>query len=189
MQSKGAMMKHQVAVIPVLVALLAFPSLAQERGRTDGPEGSEIGKGGYESSFGGKWSLALDFGASVRTSAPLSGVPLGLPLYFGATATFWLTDWVQLDAHGAYAFDSGRVLALVGPRFRTPTWPVSGSLGLRPGIITEPNVGLRFGLSPVASVDLILARHVLVGLQGSVDLPIAGGSPGLRLGLNAGWRF
>ena len=24
---------------------------AQEKGRTDGPEGSEIGKGGYESSF------------------------------------------------------------------------------------------------------------------------------------------
>ncbi len=180
-------MRHSFLVSVLLLGSVS--AFAQERGRTDGPEGSEVGRGGYSSSFGGKFSLALDFGASVKVTSTYHGVPFGSPLYFGGTGSFWLTDWFQLDAFGGYTFDSGRGLALIGPRIRTPTWPISGALGLRAGIITEPGVGLRFALSPVASVDVILGRHFLLGLQGSIDVPIAGAGAGLRIGLNAGWRF
>ena len=74
---------------------------------------------------------------------------------------------------------------------RTTTWPVAASLGLRAGAIYDstPGVGLRFGLSPVATFELILAKHLLVGLQGSFDIPLAGNGSSLRIGLNVGWRF
>lgn len=171
----------------LLVVLLALPVAAQEGGRTDGPEGAEIGKGGYTSaSEVSAFSLALNWGASVNL-APLNGV--GAPLYLGATASYWVTDWFAAELHGAYAFNTSRVFSYLGPRFRTPTYPVSGGIGLRAGAIFDPFQGVRFGLSPVASVDLILQRHFLASLEACFDIPIAGNGTTTRIGLTLGWRF
>lgn len=178
----------------LITALLAACAAgAQEGGRTDGPEGSEVGKGGYPRPSGSsRLSLMIDWGAAlpVGTVQPLGGLgPQGAPLYLGGTFSFWMYDWFLLDAHGSYAFNAGRVNALIGPRFRTATWPVAASLGLRAGAIYDPSTGLRFGLSPVATVELILMKHLLLGLQGSFDIPLAGNGSLLRIGLNVGWRF
>lgn len=170
------------------VLFSALAASAQEGGRTDDKEGSEVGKGGYDKPLSGKFSLAFDWGASIATRAPLSGVS-GAPLYLGGTFSFWMADWFLLDAHGSYSFDRQRTAILVGPRFRTWTWPISGSLGLRSGMIYEPNIGLRFGLSPIASLDMIFARHFIAGLEGCVDVPIEGTGASVRVGLNLGWRF
>ncbi len=181
----------QLLYIALLVT--AAPALAQEGGRTDGAEGSEQGKGGYDKPSGSsRFSLTLNWGASIPVGlpAPLGGLGFtGAPLYLGGTASLWMYDWFLLDAHGSYAFNTGRVNILVGPRFRTATWPVSASLGLRAGAILDPQVGLRFGLSPVAAVELIFIKHLLLGLEGSFDLPLAGNGSALRIGLNVGWRF
>jgi hypothetical protein len=165
---------------------LALCASAQEGGRTDGPEGSEVGKGGFDRPLIGKFSLALDWGASFNT-APLSGN--AAPLYLGGTVSFWSTDWFLLDAHGSYAFNTGRTAVLVGPRFRTWTWPIAASLGLRAGVINDPYVGVRFGLSPIAALDMVFARHFIAGLEGCVDVPVAGNGSTVRVGLNVGWRF
>lgn len=171
----------------------AFAAAAQEGGRTDGAEGSEQGKGGYERPSGsGRLSLVLNWGASaaVGVNPPLSGNTFtGPPLYLGGTASLWMYEWFLFEAHGSYAFNSGRTNVLLGPRFRTNTWPVSGSLGLRAGAILDPQAGLRFGLSPVASVEMIFFKHLLLALEGSWDIPIAGNGSGVRVGLNLGWRF
>lgn len=183
-------MKRFLVVAALFTALGAA---AQEGGRTDGAEGSEVGKGGYPRPSGSsRLSLMLDWGASIPVGivAPLGGVgPTGAPLYLGGTFSFWMYDWFLLDAHGSYAFNTGRVNVLLGPRFRTATWPVAASLGLRAGAIYAPSVGLRFGLSPVATLELILVKHLLFGLEGSFDLPLAGDGSALRIGLNVGWRF
>lgn len=181
--------------LTLAVLFTALGAAAQEGGRTDGAEGSEVGKGGYPRASGSsRISLVLDWGANlpVGGTPPLSGLgPSGPPLYLGGTVSFWMYDWFLLDGHGSYAFNTGKVNALIGPRFRTATWPVAASLGLRAGAIYDPapGVGLRFGLSPVATFELILAKHLLVGLQGSFDLPLAGNGSSLRIGLNVGWRF
>ena len=175
------------------VLFTALAAVAQEGGRTDGAEGSEQGKGGYEKPSGnGKFSIALNWGASIPVglNAPLGGNGFtGAPLYLGGTVSLWMFDWFLLDAHGSYAFNTGRTNILIGPRFRTNTWPVSASLGIRAGAIIDPQVGLRFGLSPVATVDMIFIKHVLLGLEASFDVPVAGNGASLRVGLNLGWRF
>ncbi|MBX7098366.1 MAG: hypothetical protein K1X89_11685 [Myxococcaceae bacterium] len=174
------------SLLAVAAVLLSATAFAQDRGRTDGPENSEWGKGGYDKPLSGSFSLAFDFGGAINNT-PLGGS--GAPLYMGGTASYWMTDWFLMDLHGSYAFNSQRFHGLLGPRFRTATWPVSGSLGLRAGIITDPLAGVRFGLSPIAAVDMMFNRHLIAGLEGAIDIPIAGNGVTYRIGLNIGWRF
>ncbi len=179
--------------LTLAVLFTAFSAFAQEGGRTDGAEGSEQGKGGYEKVSGSsRFSLRVDWGAAIPigTAPPLSGSSVnGAPLYLGGTATLWLFDWFLLDAQGSHSFDRGRTNIFIGPRFRTTTWPVAASVGLRAGAIIDPSFGLRFGLSPVVGVEMIFLKHLLLGLEGSVDIPIGSSSSSLRIGLNIGWRF
>jgi hypothetical protein len=177
----------------VAVLFTALAAAAQEGGRTDGAEGSEQGRGGYQKPSGsGRFSIALNWGASIPVGVqpPLGGNGVtGAPMYLGGTASLWMYDWFLLDAHGSYAFNTGRTHILVGPRFRTSTWPVAASLGLRAGAILDPQIGLRFGLSPIGTLEMIFLKHLLVGLEGSFDIPLAGNGSALRVGLNLGWRF
>ena len=177
-----------VALAAAIVAPLS--ANAQERGRTDGPEGSEYGKGGYDDPGGGSFSLEFNWGAAVLDREPLGGAPEGPPLFVGGTLSFWGDDWFQLDVSGAYLFDGGRVDVLVGPRFRTYGWPVSLSLGLKAGAMYIPEVGTRFGVAPQVGVDLVMANdHVLAGLAYAPDVPIGGGGVAHKLFMNIGYRF
>ena len=167
-----------------LASLLLLPALAQaqQRGRTDGPEGSEIGKGGYRSPGEGPLSLALTWGAS------LPGDP-GPPLFVGLTGTLWLDEWFVFDVAPAYLANSQRFNLLAGPRFRTFGYPVSGSLGLHAGGIVTPEVGLRFGLSPNIGVEALVDRY-LMGLHYALDLPLGGDAAvNHRVFMNVGYRF
>ncbi len=170
--------------------LLPALALAQETGAsTQGPEGSEYGKGGYVSAGGGRnFSLELAWGASFQDQAPLGGT-LGVPLFAGLTASFWASDWFLLDLSTAYLANNGRFQVLVGPRFRTPIYPVSFSAGLQAGPIIAPAVGLRFGLSPNVRGDLILGDRFLLGLGYALDLALGGDGTAHRLFMTLGYRF
>jgi hypothetical protein len=170
----------------LMVAVLAGPAaaLAQERGRTDGPEGSEYGKGGYSRAGGGNFSLGLDWGAALE-----GGPASGPPLFVGVTAGYWGDEWFVLEASGAYLLNSERVNLLVGPRFRTAFWPVSFSVGLKAGAITSPAQGLRFGLSPELGFDTVVGDHVLLGLGYALDLPLGGLGAAHRIFMKIGYRF
>lgn len=178
-----------------LAFLSSSAAFAQAAGRTDGPEGSEVGTGGYQGGSSGRFSIALDFGGDIWLG-PALGRPfsrLGVPLYLGGTASLWMTDWFLVDLYSGYSFASGTVPVLVGPRFRSATWPVSISGGLRVGPVFNFDPvqfsRVHFALSPIVSLDMTFARHFIMGLQGSVDIPIAGQAPDIRIGLNVGYRF
>ncbi|HYO51999.1 hypothetical protein [Archangium sp.] len=166
---------------------------AQARGRTDGPEGSEYGKGGYSRTSDSRFSLELNWGAAF--AADVSTVqPGSVPLFFGATASLWGADWFQFDVSGAYVLQNGQVNLLAGPRFRTYGFPVSFNAGLKAGGFIVPDVGFRFGLSPQVGVDLLMAsERVLLGLGYALDIPLVGTGDfrGLtnRLFMNVGYRF
>ena len=115
------MVKRQARVwgAVALLAVIPLSASAQERGRTDGPEGSEYGKGGYESLDEDRLSLELHWGAAVNQESSPAGAPEGPPLFLGLTASFLGDGWYQLDFTGAYVFDGGRLNLLVGPRVRT----------------------------------------------------------------------
>src|SRR6476619_921154 len=97
-------------------SLAATSAMAQGStgGRTDGPEGSEIGHGGYTSASGDKFSLALNWGASVQESQPLT--PTQAPLFVGITASWWSDQIWLLDLSAQYLFNNQRVNIFVGPR-------------------------------------------------------------------------
>jgi hypothetical protein len=178
------------------VAMVApLSARAQARGRTDGPEGSEYGKGGYSRARDSRFSLELNWGAEFPAEVSLQGDRRGVPLFIGATASLWGDDWYQLDFSGLYQMRDGRVNLLLGPRFRTYGFPVSLNAGLKAGAFLIPDVGLRFGLSPQVGVDVLLAdERVLLGLGYALDVPIGGlptGYSGIsnRLFMNVGYRF
>ena len=176
------------ALAAVVVAPLS--AHAQPRGRTDGPEGSEYGKGGYSRSSDSRFSLEVDWGAAFAARQSELESADGPPLFIGATASLWGADWYQFDFSGAYVLQSGQVNLLVGPRFRTYGAPVSFTAGLKGGAFIVPDLGLRFGISPQAGVDLFLANErVVLGLGYALDIPLASRGLTNRLFMNVGYRF
>jgi hypothetical protein len=177
-----------VAVLAAAV-LVSLSAQAQPRGRTDGPEGSEYGKGGYADPMSSRFSLELNWGAAVAAESWRWGE--GPPLFVGLTASVWGDDWYQLDFSGAYLLNSGQVNLLVGPRFRTYGFPLSFNAGLKAGAILLPEAGLRFALSPQAGVDLLLGseERFLLGLGYALDIPIGSLALTNRLFMNVGYRF
>jgi hypothetical protein len=172
-------------------SLFALPALAE--GRTDGAEGSEVGHGGYTSSTMGRFSLVADFGGAIATTGPLLGIQ-GAPLYVGGTASLWFADWFKLDLLGNWVFNAQRLNVLLGPRFSTPTWPVSFGGALHAGIMYDSGGSVRFGLSPELSAEMLFARHFLAGLKVALDIPIGAASFAradlvTRIGIHLGWRF
>ncbi len=190
-------MKRHARVWGAFVLLAAVPlqALAQERGRTDGPEGSEYGKGGYSRPSSGQLSLQFDWGAGVNQEPPPQGAPKGPPIFLGLTAAYWWDDWLQLDFSGAYVLDGGRLDLLAGPRFRTYGYPLSLYAGLKAGAIFVPELGMRFGLSPQVGADFIVGDrdNIILGLAYALDIPLParadGGSNTHRVFMSLGYRF
>ncbi|MBM7114223.1 hypothetical protein [Archangium primigenium] len=172
----------------VVCGLLPEDSWAQRRGRTDGPERSEYGRGGYSRQSSPRFSLTFDWGAgfAAEQSRLRSGGP---PLFIGGTASFWGADWYQFDVSGNYVLQNGLVNVLVGPRFRTYGLPVSFYAGLKAGAFLVPDEGLRFGLSPQVGVDLLPRGPFLIGLGYALDVPIASHGITNRLYMNVGFKF
>ena len=181
------------ASLAAAVMMAPSPARAQQRGRTDGPEGSEYGKGGYSRSSDSRFSLEFNWGAAFAADA--TTVRRGsVPLFLGGTASLWGAEWYQFDLSGAYVMQNGQWSVLAGPRFRTYGFPVSFNVGLKAGGFFIPDTGLRFGLSPQVGVDLFAANERLVlGLGYALDVPIVGSGDfrGImnRLFMNIGYRF
>lgn len=177
-------------VVGVLVSALA-PSvaLAQPRGRTDGPEGSEYGKGGYSGASDGRFGLTFDWGAAVVPEA-LDDDP---PLFVGVTATYGADEWYALDLSGAYLFGAERFNLVLGPRFRSWGAPLTFNAGLQAGAIFLNNDQLRFGLVPKAGLELAVGdnENILAGLNYALDIPLTGEGDDLahRFFMSVGVRF
>lgn len=182
-------MKRPLALVPLALLLLPLAAHAQPRGRTDGPEGSEIGRGGYRAPGAERFSLELGWGASLPSAAPLQA-PFGPPLFASLTASFWSGGWLLFDVGGHYDLASDAAALLVGPRVRTAFHPLSVSVGLKAGPYLMRGQGVRFALSPQLGGDLRLGRALLVGLGYALDVPVGGDPPVVqRLYMNVGCRF
>jgi hypothetical protein len=182
------MIRPQLGLGALLLAALtaSLPALAQSRGRTDGPEGSEYGKGGYRGLGGEQFSLAFEWGASIEADSKYSNAPL----FVGITASYWNTDWFLLDVSSEYLISSKKYNILLGPRFRSVTYPVSFSIGLKAGPIFIPDDGVRFGISPQVGADLLLERRIILGLGYAPDIPLGGGGGvAHRIFMTIGYRF
>ena len=176
------MQRSALRVLCLLAAVFAVPALAQARGRTDGPENSEWGKGGYSRQGGGRFSLTFNWGAAFESG------DASPPLYAGGTASYWADDLIIGDATVLYLADTKKTEFMIGPRFRTPTYPVGFSLGLKAGAAVHSGDSVRFLLSPQLGMDFALADHVLLGLVTAADVAVGQGTA-FRVGMDIGWRF
>ncbi len=167
---------------------LSIAAPAQSRGRNDGSQDSEYGKGGSQQIGGAPhFSLAFDWGAVIESDTRRYN---GAPLFLGLTASYWTTDWFLLDASANYLLSSKKFDLLLGPRFRTVTYPFSFAVGLKAGPIFFNDSSVRLGISPQAGFDLILEGHVLLGLSYAPDIPLGGdGGVSHRILIGVGYRF
>ncbi|ATB27896.1 hypothetical protein [Melittangium boletus] len=172
----------------VVCVMIPDEAWAQRRGRTDGPERSEYGRGGYSRRSEPHVSLTFDWGAgfAAEKSRLDSGGP---PLFVGGTLSFWGADWYQFDVSGNYVLQNGLANVLVGPRLRTYGFPLSFNVGLKAGGFFVPDEGVRFGISPQVGVDFLARRHLLLGLGYALDVPIASHGITNRIFMNIGFRL
>ena len=182
-------MRNAVRSLVVCLAVLgASTAFAQGRGRTDGPEGSEIGKGGYVSGPGGLggFSLTADGGGALT----IKGDQFSPPLFFGLTASYWNQEFYRIDLSGFYVPDPKLWGALLGPSFHTTTWPVAFSIGFQAGLHI-PNAGaVNFIISPRVGMDWITESHFQLGINANWDLNLANYDLSIvRVGLSIGYRF
>lgn len=181
----------KTAARSLVVCLVVFGSstaLAQDRGRTDGPEGSEIGKGGYVSGPGqlGGFSLTLDGGGAITQK----GGQFSPPLYAGLTASYWDADFYRIDLSGFYIPDPKIWGALIGPSFHTTTWPVAFSVGFQGGLHIFNQGPVNFIISPRIGMDWITQSHFQLGVFANWDINLADFDRSIiRVGLSIGWRF
>lgn len=181
--------KRWMRGLSLLAVLVGSWALAQERGRTDGPEGSEYGKGGYSRASSGRFSFQLNFGAALGENNYLSGVGR-VPLMAGLTATFWGDEWIVVDLDGIYNFQQSRIHALIGPRFRTGFWPVSLWAGLKAGPTITAGEGVRFSLTPTVGADMMVGDHLLAGLGYAFDIQFGASAYSThRIFMSVGYRF
>ena len=183
------MMRNAVRSRVVCLAILGSGNaLAQDRGRTDGPEGSEIGKGGYTSGPGGLggFSLTLDGGGAIT----IKGGQFSPPLYAGLTASFWDADFYRIDLSGFYVPDPKLWGVLLGPSFHTTTWPIAFSAGFQAGLHIPHEGAVNFIISPRVGMDWITTSHFQLGVFANFDINLANFDFSIiRVGLSIGWRF
>jgi len=184
-------MRKTWSLLTLASLLWAGPTLSQERGRTDGPEGSEVGKGGYKpaSGGGGAFSIQFDGGGAFTVKGP----QFSPPLFAGATATYWGTDYYRVDLSGAYVFGTSNYHVfevLVGPSFRTISYPLSFSLGLQAGAYIPNQGDARFVLSPRIGMDFLPESALLMGINANYDLTLGNADLSIvRVYLSFGVRF
>lgn len=146
-----------------IAALSATTVVAQDVGRTDGPEESEYGKGGNP--FGsnvGRLYVSAAFGSGFYSSATLSDET---GFTYGVNLGYEMDDWIGLQ--GGYTYLSDRDLAIynIGTNFNYPWHPFVYNVSLDAGFY-DPDVGDRsFGLAPGAGIDIVLGENVRVGLN------------------------
>ena len=179
-------MRRSLLIATLLLAQAVF---AQDKPASDVPPPEPpppTGKTNLDKLLSGRLSISLLWGAAFSTGATPNEIA---PIYLGATASYWLVNRFVIDLHSSYSFNTRRINVLLGPRVRSWTQPIAASIGVQAGVIVDPIVGVRFGLTPIVALDMIFGEHLITALEGCVDVPIPATSAVLRVGLNLGWRF
>ncbi len=182
---------RKLRILLAAASLLALsPALAQDRGRTDGPEGSEIGKGGYTPASGGPSpiSLQIDAGGAFTQTGP----QFSPPFFVGLTGTYWGTEYYRLDLSGAWIPNSGNNIweGMLGPSFVIWMYPMAMSLGVQAGGYVPQHGDAQFVLSPRVGLDFFVESRVKIGLNANWDIAPANFDASIvRAYLNLGYRF
>lgn len=158
------------------VLMVANAAVAAAPRRTDGPEGSEYGAGGYwRYRTGGQVFVEGYFGAaSVSSKADddagedfdqtdlLSGFYLG----------YMVEDWLSFQVGYGHIHDQNSGLLSAGMRSMYRMDPFNYFVSLSAILFSDDN-DTRFGLSPGAGAEMMLSDRLTVGLSYKYDIVLA----------------
>ncbi len=157
-------------------------------GRTDGPEGSEIGKGGYRfAGTPGTWSVAPFLGAAMVES---EGSETETDLMYGLNVGWRREDW--LGVHAGYAFiqDQETSLFSAGVRNIFEYEPFNYHLILDAELYAPREGDTNFGIVPGVGAEVLLTDHLSLGLQYQRDFIFSDESIGInRFTARVAFRF
>ena len=153
-------MRRVMCILAILA--LAVPTFADDSGRTDGPEGSEYGKGGYRYwSTGGAYFLEGFVGAAVvDTDLEVSETDL----FSGVNAGYMVEDWLAVQLGFGHISDQKTNLFSAGMRSSYDLDPFSYSFSLDTELYS-PDVGsTKFGIAPGVGAEMHLSERLHIGL-------------------------
>lgn len=162
-------MRRVMCILAILA--LAVPTFADDSGRTDGPEGSEYGKGGYRYwSTGGAYFLEGFVGAAVvDTDLEVSKTDL----FSGVNAGYMVEDWLAVQLGFGHISDQKTNLFSAGMRSSYDLDPFSYSFSLDTELYS-PDVGsTKFGIAPGVGAEMHLSERLHIGLRFQHDFIFA----------------
>ena len=159
------------------VPQVANSNNAAEPGRTDGPEGSEYGKGGYwhNAQYGRFYTEGFMGSASVDIEgAGLSTVKTSqTDIIAGLNAVYMIEDWLAFQLGFAHISDQDINLYSGGIRSAYATEPFNYYFSLDAEIFSPSVGGDHFGIVPGVGAEVILTNHLRVGLRFQRDFIFA----------------
>ena len=160
-------MKSWIVITLIAAGTAAAAADEPPTGRTDGPEGSEVGRGGYPH-YGTPGSLFIEpfFGAAA--------VDKQTDLIYGAKVGYMIKEWLGVQAgYGYIAGDQKSSIYSVGIRNVLQTEPFNWHLGLDAELYS-PDVGdSRFGIAPSVGAEVVITDMLRAGLQYQHDFIFA----------------
>jgi len=151
----------------VLCLAVGVGASEPEPGRTDGPEGSEYGKGGYwRYRTAGRFFVEGYFGAAVvdieddDTGWDFSETDL----ITGFDAGYMVDDWLAFQMGYGYISDQKTSLFSLGMRSMYNLEPFNYYFSLGAELYSPDRGDDRFGIVPGVGAEMILSDHLRVGL-------------------------
>lgn len=152
-------------IFSVLILTLFFTGWAPaQTGRTDGPEESEFGQGGYL--FAGPASqfyLNTAFGSAFFKTPGLGNTQTGF--LYGLDLGFEMDQWLGVQVGYAYLADRDMSIFSLGSRFVYTFEPFVYHLSLDAGLYDPKTGSQNFGLAPGTGIDIRVNDRVRLGLD------------------------
>jgi len=143
----------------IVLATSTVEANEAQRGRTDGAEGSELGKGGYSGDVG-QWAVGAKLGATSCKGCD--------SLLFGAHVDYGIDDWAILEMGFSLYPDADLSIASLAGKFRT-VWDPVAFYFLVGGEIGFGNSTSEFAVAIGAGADFLLNNKMEVGLGWKVN--------------------
>jgi opacity protein-like surface antigen len=138
-------------------------------GRTDGPEGSEVGKGGYPH-YGTPGRLYIEpfFGAAVVDIEPEGrGDDISqTDLMYGVNVGYLMEEWLGVQVgYGYIAGDQKTSIYSVGMRNILRYDPFNWYMRLDAELYSPDAGKSRFGIAPAVGAEIVISDQLSAGLQ------------------------
>jgi len=176
---------HRWLIVLLVVGLAGTTGAAEpEIGRTDGPEGSEIGTGGYPYfRMPGQFYVEGFFGASTVDIEPQGGGDdtSTTDLIGGVNVGYLMDDWLAFQlGYGHIGGDNPTDLFTAGMRNSVNMEPFNYFFSLDAELYSPDGGSSRFGIVPGVGAEMVLNDHLQVGLRYQRDFIFADDNIGIN---------